>query len=275
MNRKNPGYNYWLLLVIAVVSSIIGCRSVQTISETDKSKNWDPDLGVISILELKPFRFHTMKARKVDVGFYRNGVSQKVKGNIAIYRDSMIAVSIIPALGYEILRILCTEDSVIIINRPEKSFSAGSFKYFQNRYKIPVGFRDLQAMLANEVFYYKESYGDRDFEKKLNKSEKNNLFIVDAYREGRRITNQGIEIDAEGRKLQNMFIVDYDRKMKLNLDYQEFVGVEDLIFPREIIIDMVERNNNIKLELRYGQIIFDDSLNIEFSVPIHYTRDDI
>ena len=275
MNRKIPGYDFWLLLIIAVVSSITSCRSVQTISETDKSKAGDTDLGLISILEAKTHRFHTMKARKVEVDFYMNGVNEKIKGNIAIYRDSMIAVSIIPALGYELLRILCTEDSVIIINRPEKSFTASSFRYFKNRYKIPVGFRDLQAMLANEVFYYKEGYEDRVFERKLNKSQKNNLFIVDAFREGTRITNQGIEIDAEGKKLENMFIIDYDTKMKLGLNYKEFIGVGDLLFPREIIIDMVERNNNIKLELRYGQIIFNDSINIEFSVPNHYTRGDI
>jgi hypothetical protein len=275
MSKKIPGYNHCLLLFIAVVSSIAGCRSVQTISEADKSKATDPEGAVLSILENRSARFHTMKARKVDVDFYMNGVSEKVKGNIAIYRDSMIAVSVIPALGYELLRILCTEDSVIIINRPDKSFTASSFKYFQTRYKIPLCFSDLQAMLANKVFYYKEGYEDRVFEKKLNRSENNNLVVLDAFREGRRITNQGIEIDAEGQRLESMFIIDYDTKMKLGIKYQEFTEAGDILFPRQIIIDMVERNNSIKLELRYGQIIFDDSLNVEFSVPKNYTRGDI
>ncbi len=43
-------------LIIAVVSTVTGCRSVQTISESDNSKAWDPNLGLISILEQKSKR---------------------------------------------------------------------------------------------------------------------------------------------------------------------------------------------------------------------------
>jgi len=261
-----------LLLIIAAVSIVTGCRSAKNLQESDTSKTWDPKLGLISIIEQKSERFHTMKARKVNLEFSMNGVSEHVNGNIAIYRDSIIAVSIIPALGYEVLRILCTEDSVIIINRPDKSFTSSSFEYFQKRYKMPVGFRDLQAILANEVFYFKEDYGDRIFKKELKESEESNMFIVDAFREGNRITNQRIEIDSEGRKLENVIIVDYDVPMKIGLNYLEFIDIEEILFPRAIKVELVERNTVLKLELQYGQIIFNDSLNVSFSVPAHYTR---
>jgi len=275
MNKIVKVYNIYLLLIIAITLLIAGCRSVKTISEKEKPTPMDPNLGVISILEKKIHRFYTMKARKVEFDLNMNGVGEKVKGNIALYRDSLIAVSVIPALGYELLRILCTEDSVIIINRPERSYSASSFDFFKKKYNIPVGFGDLQAILVNEVFYYKENYEDRIFKKQLNTSDQKNLFIVNAFKGGKRITNQRIEIDNEGRKLENVHIIDHEIKIRLNLDYQSFVGVGGVVFPTEITIDIVENNNNIKMDLRYGQVIFDDSLNIKFSVPDSYTRTDI
>jgi hypothetical protein len=125
------------------------------------------------------------------------------------------------------------------------------------------------------VFYYKDDYGDRIYERQLRTRDDNNLFIVDAFRDGKRITNQGIEIDQEGRRLENIFIVDYDTKMRLNLDYQEFTGDGDLLFPKRLKIDLIESNNTIKMEITYGQIVFNDSLNVEFSVPEHYTRGDL
>ena len=99
MNKIVKVYNICLLLIIAIALLIAGCRSVKTISETEKPTPMDPNLGVISILEKKTHRFYTMKARKVEFDLNMNGVGEKVKGNIAIYRDSLIAVSVILSSG--------------------------------------------------------------------------------------------------------------------------------------------------------------------------------
>ncbi len=269
--RYGIKFSIWILAALLIVS----CRAKRITKTPEPDSSGNAELAMISILKKKTHGFHTMKINRVDVDFSMNGVQDKVKGKIAIYRDSMIAVSIIPALGYEVFRILCTRDSVILINRPEKSYYADSFEYFKRKYNIPVGFYDMQAMLANEVFYYKENYGDRIYEKQLTTRKENNLFIVDAFRDGNRITNQGIEIDREGRRLENIFVVDYELKMKLNLDYEEFVESEGWMFPKNLRVDMVESNNTIQVNINYGQIVFDDSINVEFSVPEHYTREDL
>jgi hypothetical protein len=272
-----PGKDLRYLFAILLGASMLlgGCRSGKIVTEPEKPAEEDSNMRLISMLEQRTHRFSTIKIKRAEVELYINGVQETIRGNIAIYRDSMIAVSVIPALGYEFLRIMCTRDSVIIINRPEKSYYASSFEYYRKKYGIPVDFHDLQALLANEVFYYKDDYGDRVFERQLRTRNDNNLFIVDSFRDGSRITNQGIEIDREGRRLENVFIVDYDTKMRLNIDYQEFTGDDDLFFPKRLKIDLFESNNTIKMEITYGQIVFNDSLNVEFSVPEHYTRGDM
>ena len=269
------GFRKAILWALAMCTILSGCRYTRSVSSREEGTAEDSKVRLISILEQKTHKFNTLKIRRADVSFYFNGVEENIKGNIAIYRDSLIAVSVIPVLGYEMLRILCTKDSVIVLNRMEKNYYASSFEYYRKKYSIPVDFQDIQALLANEVFYYKDELGDRVYERQLRTRSDNNLFIVDAFREGKRITNQGIEIDREGRRLENVFIVDYETKMKLNLDYDDFTGDEEMLFPKQMKIDLIESNNTIRMEINYGQVVFNDSINLEFSVPEHYTRGDI
>lgn len=276
MNKNSIKYYRRIVITgMAVMLIIAGCRSYKTVADEEKPSVKENNMRLITMLEQRKHRFNTMKIRRAEVDLYMNGVRERIKGNIAIYRDSMIVISVIPALGYELMRILCTKDSVIVINRYEKSYYASSFEHYRRKYKIPIDFSDLQALLANEVFYYKDDLVDRVYEKQLSTRNNNNLFIVDAFREGNRITNQGIEIDQEGRRLENVFIIDYDTKMKLFLDYEEFTGNEELLFPKRLKIDLIESNNTIIMDIHYGQIVFNDSINIEFSVPEHYTRSNI
>lgn len=270
MGRRYHRLLYVLFYLVLLASQ--GCRTGRNLQVPEKPEREDRNLSLIRMLEAKTHDFRTLKIKRVDMDLVINGIQENIRGNLAMYRDSLIVVSVIPALGYEMIRILCSPDSVIIINRPQKNYYAASFEYYRKKYSIPVDFRDLQALLANEVFYYKDNLGDRIYEKQLTTRHENNLFIVDAFREGKRITNQGIEIDPTGEKLENVFIVDYDSRMKLNLNYEDFTGDGPLLFPQKLKIDLVESNNTIKMEINYGQIIFNDSLNVEFAVPEQYTR---
>ncbi len=272
-NIHRAALNFLLPGLISLL--IISCRSQKPVSEDRKPVVEDNNLTLISILENKNHDFHTLKARRIELEFYMNGGREKIKGNIAIYRDSMIAVSVIPALGYEVLRILCTRDSVIVISRPDKSYSATSFNYYQKKYQIPVDFNDMLAILSNEVFYYKENSDDRVFEKQLKSENNKNLYIIDAFRDGKRITNQGIELDGDKVKLDKVFVTDYETHMKMNIRYEEFVMDEEILFPKKIGIDLIENHNTIMLDIHYGLVVFNDSINVEFVVPPNYTRKDI
>ena len=275
MNKKLKKFKDGIVFLFTAILILQGCRTPKGVTGTEQPTKEDAGTRIISMLEKRTRSFHTMKARKVDVEFNMNGVRDEFNANMAMYRDSLIVVSVIPALGYEILRILCTKDSVIIINRPEKTYSADSFENYRKRYQIPVKFRDLQAILANEVFYYKEGYNDRVYEKQLNTGEENSLFVIDAFKDGERITTQGIEIDSGGSRIENVFIVDYASRMRLNLEYDEFTMNGKNLFPKKIRIDMVESNSTVGVDIHYDRLIFNDSINVEFNAPEHYKRGDL
>ena len=162
-----------------------------------------------------------------------------------------------------------------MINRTEKSYYASSLKHYREKFNIPLGFNEIQAIFSNELFYYKGNYDDRIFEKQFRKNTGDNLFIVDAYRDGRRLTNQAFSIDEKGVLLRNMAISDYESRMRIFLEYEDYAVVDTLVFPNEISMDISESKNEIKLRIHSGQIVFNETVNVEFAVPANYTKEEL
>jgi hypothetical protein len=58
----------------------------------------------------------------------------------------------------------------------------------------------------------------------------------------------------------------------LNVKYDDFRSYEKDYFPGRIVIDIKDRTNKIYLALRYGQVLFDEKINVEFDIPENYSR---
>jgi hypothetical protein len=216
--------------------------------------------------------FVTMKVKRMNVGFVINGIKDNFNGNMAVYRDSLIAISIIPLLGYEAIRILCTKDSIIVINRTDRTYHSSSFDYYLQKYNIPAGFKDLQAVLANEVYFYNAGYKDINYEKKVKMEGGMIIFIIEALIGNVKMSNQKIAADSACNKIRNVFVVDYQRDVEMEVRYNNFNGCEIESFPKRITIDIQNKRNAVNLDIEYGQIIFDDKINVKFEIPDGYSR---
>jgi hypothetical protein len=140
------------------------------------------------------------------------------------------------------------------------------------KYNIPAGFNDLQAVLTNEVFFYKAGYKNIHYEKKVIMEEGRILFIIEALMGSIKLTNQKIAADSACNKIRDVLVVDYQRDVKIKVRYNDFNGCEIESFPNKIMIDIQDKNNAIKLDIKYGQIIFDDKINVKFEIPKGYSR---
>ena len=263
------------LVFVLIVFSTIMCKSPRyVISETPEESRSLPE-SVTALTSGWKREYSTLKLNKIDVDLVINGIANHVKGNLAIYRDSLMVLSVIPALGYEAIRIMCTPDSIIVLNRQEKSYMASSFDAYRAKYKIPLEFNDIQAIFSNEAFYYKINRQDRRFESNVKIGDDENLYLLESFIQQERLTNQGIRINARKLTLDGMFIVDYERRMRMNLLYSDFATAATGLFPRSVEVDLFENSNSIEIDLKYGQVIFNDSLKVRFMAPEHYTRTDI
>jgi hypothetical protein len=216
--------------------------------------------------------FETLKVKRMNVGFLINGVGENFSGNLAISRDSLIAISVIPFLGYEALRIMCTRDSVIVINRTDKTYHASSLDYYLKKYNILARFNDLQSILINEIFIYQDGFTDIEYEKSIELEAGNMVFIIKALLGNITLTNQEIAADSACAQIRDVFVVDYQRGVKMSVKYDDFNGCEMDSFPNSIMIDIKDKRYEISLNIEYGQVIFNDQINVTFAIPDSYSR---
>lgn len=257
---------------IYVILLLISCRSQKPVTEVRGPEKLITERHVPEDVFTTGHSFKTMKVKRMNVDFMINGVTDNFNGNMAVSRDSMIAISVIPLLGYEALRILCTKDSIIVINRTDKTYHASSLDYYLKKYNIHAGFYDLQAVLVNEVFYYRAGYKDIEYEKTFEMRAGNMLYIINSIMGNIKLTNQKIAADSACSQIRDVFVIDYQRGVEMAVRYNDFNGCEMESFPSNIIIDITDRRNDIKLDIEYGQVIFDDMINVKFEIPKSYSR---
>lgn len=249
-----------------------GCKTGRKVIAEAEEVPGSKNQAIDSLKEKSSTRFRTLKIRKAEIDIAINNERNSVKGNIAIYRDSLIAVSILPVLGYEAFRILCTRDSVILINRPEKTYSASSFENYKSKYSIPLSFNDILALFANELFYYKSDHPDRYFKRELSDINDKNLYLYYSFLNGKKVSSQSFSIDKKLNLLEETSIYDFDTKENMKINYSEFSEESGLQFPKKTFVIYSGEKNNFSIEFKYEQIVFNDSLNLKFAVPDNYKQ---
>ncbi|MBK7856213.1 MAG: DUF4292 domain-containing protein [Bacteroidetes bacterium] len=72
-------------------------------------------------------------------------------------RDSVIWISISPALGIEVARVLITKDSVKVIDRLSNKYKLTDYKYLNDLLRMNVDFDIIQGVLTGNLFSYKRN----------------------------------------------------------------------------------------------------------------------
>ena len=263
-----PIYIFGTMVIILLIS----CRSQKNVVDLTRQETMLTERSETVSVFATGHAFKTLKVKRMNVEFVVNGLSDNFKGNMAVSRDSLIAISVIPMIGYEALRIMCTEDSIIVINRTEKTYHASSLDYYLEKYNLPARFNDLQAVLINEAFFYKDGYADRRYAKEIKTENGRIMYKIESIKGGKRMTNQQIAADSVYQQINDVYIDDYQRNVQMDIGYADFNVSEIEPFPKRISINIQDGNNSIKLEIKYSLVVFDDPINVKFEIPANYSR---
>jgi hypothetical protein len=269
------GYFLKVLIIAGMFAGSISCKTRQVLNMEPVTET-ETIPAELSVLESRTKRdFTTLKLRNIEGKVSVNGVTENVKGNMAFYRDSLIVISVVPALGYELARVLCTPDSIIIINRNQKTYFASSFERFRRMNHIPITFHDIQAILYNEIFYYKNNIRERTYKEYADTADERKNYIMESYMSGKKLTDQTLEFNSEGSYMSGTLVTDYESRIKVDLKYDEFMFDGYTVFPKKIVFNMFGPGNTLDLELSFGRVVFNDPLNVNFSIPANYSRTEI
>ncbi len=197
-------------------------------------------------------------------------------GQLRILRDSLIWVSISPALGIEAIRAMITPDSVFVMNRIDKTYLATDFGYINRMINAALDYDMLQAFLiGNDFAFYEVPQFRATLDGgiyRLNTSNRNKLKKY--IRRNVNVTTiplQSIWLDPESFKITRVQVKELEVEgRKVTASYSGFTGVNGQPFATRVEIE-ASAEKSIDLNLEYTRAEMDAGIEFPFRIPSSYT----
>lgn len=261
-----------LTIIISLLTSCRSTRKIQTVvaprdttlAVSIKGASHEDTLRFInetvSGIQKNHLDFTTFSA-KVDVD-YEDGEGKKnnVNAHIRMQKDQVIWISITAIFGIEGLRVYITPDSVKLINKQDKIYTARSVEYLQEVTALPLDLPTLQdLLLGNPVFLDSNivSYTQSDEAITL-------LSLGDFFK-------NLLTIDRGNKFVQSSKLDDLDefRNRTCFLTYSDYENKKGVNFSAKRHITVTEKKK-LDIKLDFKQYDFNETLSFPFSVPKNY-----
>lgn len=200
-----------------------------------------------------------------------------LNGQIRIVKDSAIWISLSPALGIEMARVLITPDSVKFMNRMDNTFFLSDFQYMDKFINNAIDFDMLQAMIiGNDLCYYennkfKASVENQQYKLSTIGRQKLKRYIRHK-NEALIVLIQNIWINPDNFKIEKINVKEIKAEnKKLEADFSDFLQVDNQFFPTKIMYT-IEAERNINIGLRYTKVKINEPHKISFRIPDNYTQ---
>lgn len=269
MNRTLIG----LIILMCLMASCRSTRKIQTaIAKKDTlvvsgSLQTHADSvafmkDMLGQLEKRKLDFTTFSA-KINVD-YESGDGKKydVNANLRMYKDSVIWISITAILGVEALRAYITKDSVKLLNKQDKIYTARSVSYLQELTALPLDLHTLQdIIMGNPVFIDSNlvSYSTTE----------NSVSILNIGEWFKNLVTLSKTGRLENSKLDDVNVA---RSRTCNLTYDDYEHKEGVEFASKRRITITEKSR-LDIKLNFKQYGFNETLSFPFPIPKNYTRD--
>jgi hypothetical protein len=270
MNRLFVG----ILLLGSAILLMSSCKSTRPLMR-EPLKEEGPEY-LYSRLKDNELRFDWLSA-KFDASYTKKRNSSSFKGQVRIRKDSLIWISITPALGIEMFRMIITTDSVKFINRFSKEYFLGDYALVSRFLQIHIDFDILQALLLGNDFQFYES---NSFRASIDKQ--NYKLSTTGRRKIRKeaedanadpiVLLQNIWLDPESFKIKKIDVKEYLKdNRKLSATYGDFQGLESQLYPAAVRFDIMAEDL-IKIKIKYSKVTLDEPMKFPFSIPENYKR---
>lgn len=203
--------------------------------------------------------FTTFSA-KVNVDYQgADGKKYDVNANLRMYKDSAIWISITAIFGIEGLRAYITKDSVKLLNKQDKVYTARSVEYLQEITSLPLTLSSLQDILiGNPVFI------DGKITSYTKSGETVSLLSLGDFFKHLLTLNATTKI--ENSKLDDTYV---SKSRTCNLSYSGYEDKKGVLFATKRQITVSEKSN-LDIKLDFKSYEFNETLSFPFSVPKNY-----
>lgn len=281
---------FFLIFVIAF--TLISCKTTRRISS---EKVRPMGAGKLYTNVTSNYLPYNTLSIKFDVNIKFDDIDRTLGGTLRIRKDSLIWISITPALGIEVARIQFTPDSIMFMNKLKNEYFVKSYDYFDNKFQTDLSFKDLQAIFTNEIFLYSET--DEENNERLNTDNKeerfyrktfisttdSNLYVLKTQRKHKirkyikknktaDFIVETLSITPDIFKISNISVIDYSEKRTLNIQYSDFIDVNTKVMPSVIKMQIETSQKQMNADIKYNKVTVNSDVSFPFKITDKYKR---
>ncbi len=201
--------------------------------------------------------------------FEKNGKSMPLKGIIKIKKDTFILISIRPAFGIELYKMLLEPNNIKILDKIKKEYIIIDYKYLEKKFAIDLDFKKIQSIFLNRFFVYPTGNKINNYKLEYLKndttleiSSKTDFYGKMIYHKLKITQNNFFLIS------NNFSQIGHDKY--INILYSDFNKIKNVKFPQNIRIKLTENNIKYNINISYKNIKLNKTLNLNFATPNNY-----
>jgi hypothetical protein len=270
---KFPKYCARIVVFVLLAAGLASCTgSRKAVREPLKEEGAEFLMGKLKEHEVKFSQF----SAKFNVTYTADKKKTTVSGLLRIEYDSIIWISITPALGIEAVRFMLTPDSIKYINRLNNSYLQQNFTYINQLINKTLDYDMAQAfLLGNDFSLYESNTFKASVENqqyKLSTTDRRKLRrYVRRSEDDISIPIQSIWLDPQNFKISKVMLKEAERdNRKFLATYTEFEDSDGKIIPLEVDFRVETADNKIRIRISYSKIQFDKEQTYPFKIPDSY-----
>lgn len=304
-NSSPSGYLKVFLTFMIAALLLIACKSKKDTVKKDPLRNRTAGF-LLRHYEENKFDFE-WAGMKVDAEYVVMGETQGFKATIRMKKDSAVWISITPALGIEMIRMLVTPDSLKYLSKiPENKFYyLGTFEDINKLIGVGLDFDMLQDILVGNAIGLEKDEG-----RFRSETENESYLLISKYKrrvrrvvgvDDRRLEDDTIVVNTndpryqrtlkrvdeedgmiisrywvepEHYRLVKSVFNDLIKQRTMELHYSEFQLNEDQIYPSQCRLILNNPSAQQELNFEITKISTGKPYDFPFEIPEDYIRKD-
>jgi len=284
VRRNTVQGKLYLWMLFFVLLGFSSCKTTRV--ATTSGLNTISTTKLIRNIENNAFDYNYLSVKKINCLFDNGKTQTSFRASIQAEKDKQVTV-MLTKMNFPVARIWLTPDSVKFINYLENSYMLGDYRNLSKMLGMELDFQTVNAIISNNVFSFDNDH--REYETTIDsgmyvlQSVKNMETIKpdqkmrEQTRRSKKLSDkatikQRLYIDPVSYKLQKITMEDAVNTRSLKVEFSDFVNVEKQVYPGDVFLHFLSRENNIQMSLKLSNFSTEKEKEIRFKVPEKFTQ---
>ena len=260
--------NKILIILILIASILAGCKTQQRKQRPDQQRI-APRISVCDLAqksyEAQPY-FTTMNISKMSMSINYGQMTFTVKSSIRIATDSLLSISIQPALGIEMFRAEFTPSGFKVYDKMNRRYSENSYEYIKLSWGLDVDYKAIEALFSHRIFIPQSTDPNEICKDFRIEYLADTTAIVSNTPIGK--YTQQFDIDMNNYRL-TMSGLRYEDQLVMAITYGALKSFDKTLFPETVYLQTTMTETNVSATLNIEKVKFNEPL---YTSPINTSR---